>query len=171
MTRSGSKNFKPEPFFRFVNVFIYNLLTQEFLFVLQKDRQAKNIWTPVGGEIELPNTAEQTAIIEAQEEVGIEIKILETIRVAELYYDQSIYWAKHQAHVEIVEFLAIITQGIPVLKPQPDEQDYEIIDLAWYSHGQFKELLQIGEIKTYPSIIVSMDIIRNRLKYSRKIVG
>jgi len=168
MTRIGDKNFKPELFFRFVNVYIFNLITQDFLFVLQKDRAAENIWTPVGGEIDLPNTAEQTAIIEAKEEVGVEIEVIETISVTELYDNKSPYWLKYNAHTEIIELLALITKGQVVINPQPAEPKYEIIDLAWYSHEKFKENLQLGNIKTYPNIIINMDEIKLRIRENSK---
>ena len=150
----GNIIYTPEKFFRFVSVYFSDPDEEKILLVLQKDREARKIWTPVGGEIEIPNTAVQQAIKEAKEEINVDVDILYLLSVHERYDNDSPYMLTHDAHIEIIEFHGLMADGqTPECAKQPEEPEYEIVDLHWFDIEELNEALEIGTIKVYPNVL------------------
>ena len=133
------------------------------MLLLSKDRQERNIWTPVGGEIDVPNSFAEQAEIEALEEIGVKAKITRVFQVIELYDEKSFYLKTHNAHMEIVECFGEIIQGTPQCIKQPSEPDCETVEFKWLTYEQFLIEFESGVIRVYPNIAVSIDVLHHNL--------
>lgn len=114
----------------------------KYLLVQEKKKKAYGLWNLPAGKVEVGYTIEQTAVKEAKEESGYDVKL---IRKIDIFQENETVPVKHA-------FLAEIIGG---------ELNYpadEILDAKWFS---YEEILQLKDSLRGPWILSSIEQVRN----------
>lgn len=199
MTQFGDDYWNPEMVFIFGTIFIirYNKEKQlEILWTLQKDRAYANIWTPPGGEWEMPRRTARKSLIqiadtglrEVKEEIGVEAKILGCgpfweclvpknyprftgVITTEVMFNkirQTRDFYKQGAHSMLLFYLGKIIKGEPICAPQPKEKECEIVQLAWLTIPESFAAFENRQLKTYPALIAALKRLQWIMESRRK---
>jgi 8-oxo-dGTP pyrophosphatase MutT (NUDIX family) len=96
----------------------------KYLLVQEKYHNVYGLWNFPAGRVDLGDTIEQTAIKEAKEEVGFEVKLIRKINI---YQELATEPPKHAFEAEIV--------GGSLHYPED-----EILDARWFTFEEIKEL-------------------------------
>jgi len=118
----------------------------KFLLVQEKKKRVYGLWNLPAGKVEKGSTIEETAVREAKEESGFDVRIIREIGV---YHQETERAVKHA-------FLAEIIGG--ELNFPADE----ILDARWFSYQQILEMKD--KLRNAYWILESIEKIRNARK-------
>lgn len=104
-----------------VGCFILNAKNE---ILLVRSYKWPNKWVVMGGHIELGETIAQTAEREVQEEVGLGVKFVRVIEVAEFVFDKNFHAQKH--------FVGLQSECRLVGDPTPKLDNDEIQEARWF---------------------------------------
>lgn len=96
----------------------------KYLLVQEAQSKAYGLWNLPAGRVDVGDTIEQTAVKEAKEESGFDVRI---IRKLGIYQDTATDAVKHAFEAEIVGGELAIPEG-------------EIMDARWYSYEEIKDM-------------------------------
>jgi 8-oxo-dGTP diphosphatase len=96
----------------------------KYLLVQEKQPKAYGLWNFPAGKVDLGDTIEQTAIKEAQEEVGLDVEL---IRKIDIFQDNADTPPKHAFEARVI--------GGELKFPKD-----EILDAQWFSFKEIKAM-------------------------------
>ena len=182
----------PEPIFMFATVFLRDE-SGKLVWTLSEDRKEEGKWVPPGGEIEIPVNANpydlldfiSEALRETWEEVGVTAALKPKERflpfnVAMLLNTHSEYSAeivhtkkeisvkREGAHTLIFQVEAQIIHGKPHPMAEPSEPRSQTIEVKTLSLEESLKQIESGELKTYPTIINGLKILKENQDREKK---
>lgn len=117
----------------------------KYLLVQEKNPRCYKLWNLPAGRVEIGQTIKETAIKEAKEETGYDIRIIRELAIFHGDCDEAV---KHS-------FEAKITSG--KLNYPKDE----ILNVKWFDYEEIKELKIKKQLRS-DWILKSIDILENR---------
>lgn len=104
----------------------------KYLLVQEKQPKVYGLWNLPAGRVDVGDTIEQTAIKEAREESGFDVKLTGKIGI---YHDTALEDVRHAFRAEII--------GGELNFPED-----EILDARWFSFSEIETLRKSGKLRS-----------------------